>query len=69
MQMPPNAREIVMSYIQALDQRDFAAAREYLQESVFIRGPGGEAFRSPDDFLRMMEQQRGRYDIKKVFVG
>lgn len=66
--MPPNAREIVMSYIQALDQRDFAAAREYLQESVFIRGPGGEAFRSPDDFLRMMEQQRGRYDIKKVFV-
>jgi hypothetical protein len=66
--MAQNAREVVMSYIQTLDQRDTAAARQYLQDSVFIKGPGGEAFRSPDDFLRMMEQQRGRYDIKKVFV-
>jgi hypothetical protein len=44
------------------------AARQYLQESVFIKGPGGEAFRNPDDFLAMMERQRGSYDIKKVFV-
>jgi hypothetical protein len=66
--MAPNAREVVMSYIQALDKRDYAAAREYLQDSVLIKGPAGEAFRSPDDFLKMMEQQLGRYDIKKVFV-
>jgi hypothetical protein len=35
---------------------------------MFIKGPGGEAFRSPDDFLKMMGQKRGRYDIEKVFV-
>lgn len=66
--MAPSAREVVMPYIQALDTRDYAAARKYLQDSVFIKGPGGEAFRSPDEFLSMMERQRGRYDIRKVFV-
>jgi len=66
--MPPAAREVVTSYIAAMDNRDFAAAKNYLEETVFIKGPGGEAFRSPDDFLKMMEQQRGRYDIKKIFV-
>lgn len=66
--MAPNAREVVTPYIQALDTRDYATARKYLQDSVFIKGPGGEAFRSPDEFLRMMEQQRGRYEIRKVFV-
>jgi hypothetical protein len=68
MQMAPNAREVVMSYVQALDTRNYAAARQYLQDSVFIKGPGGQAFRGPDDFLKMMAQQRGRYDIRKVFV-
>ena len=66
--MTPNSREVVMSYIEAMDKRDYAAARRYLKDSVFIKGPGGEAFRSLDDFLRMMEQQRGSYDIQKVFV-
>lgn len=66
--MAPDAREVVMSYIQAMDKRDFAAVRPYLEDSVFIKGPGGEAFRSPDEFLAMMERQRGRYDIRKTFV-
>jgi hypothetical protein len=66
--MASNAREVVMSYISAMDERDYAAVRPYLGDSVFIKGPGGEAFRSPDEFLKMMQQQRGRYDIRKVFV-
>jgi len=66
--MHPTARDVVTSYIAAMDSRDFAAAKNYLDETVFIKGPGGEAFRSPDDFLKMMEQQRGRYDIKKIFI-
>lgn len=66
--MPTEPREVVMSYIAAMDRRDYASARNYLQESVFIKGPAGEAFRSPDEFLKMMERQRGRYDIKKIFV-
>jgi hypothetical protein len=57
-----------MSYIGAMDKRDYAAARNFLQQTVFIKGPVGEAFRSPDEFLQMMEKQHGRYDIKKIFV-
>jgi hypothetical protein len=35
---------------------------------VRVKGPAGEIFRSPDEFLKMMEQQHGEYDIKKVFA-
>ena len=66
--MVQGAREAVMSYIKAMDDRVYAAARNYLGDNVRVKGPAGEAFRSPDEFLKMMEQQRGKYDIKKVFV-
>lgn len=64
--MGRDAKEAVMSYIKAMGDRDYAAARNYLGDNVRVKGPGGEAFRSPDEFLKMMEQQRGNYDIKKV---
>jgi len=63
-----SAREVVMAYIKAMDNRDYAAARNYLGDSLLVKGPAGEGFRSPDEFLKMMEQQFGKYDIKKVFV-
>lgn len=63
-----DAGKTVMAYIKAMDERDYVTARKYLADNVHVKGPGGEAFRSPDEFLKMMEQQRGKYDIKKVFV-
>jgi len=66
--MPTSAKEVVISYIDAMGKRDFAAARSYLGNNLFIKGPGGEAFRNADDFLNMMEKQKGKYDMKKVFV-
>jgi hypothetical protein len=66
--MAEGAREAVMSYIEAMGDRDYATVRNYLGDNVRVKGPGGESFRSPDEFLKMMEQQRGKYDIKKVFV-
>lgn len=66
--MIQNAKEVVMSYLKALDTGDYAAARSYLSDSVLVKGPAGEAFRTPDEFLGMMRQQRGKYDVKKVFV-
>jgi limonene-1,2-epoxide hydrolase len=66
--MVQDAKEAVMAYIKAMGDRDYAAARNYLGDNVRVKGPGGESFRSPDEFLKMMEQQRGKYDIKKVFV-
>lgn len=53
--MVQDAKEIVMSYIQAMGATDYAAARNYLGDNVRVKGPAGEAFRSPDEFLTMME--------------
>ena len=66
--MVQGAKEAVLSYIKAMGDRDYATARNYLGDNVRVTGPAGEAFRSPDEFLKMMAQQHGKYDIKKVFV-
>lgn len=63
-----NPREIVLSYIQVMDSKNYEAVRTYLSDTVFIKGPAGEAFRSPEEFIGMMKQQSGQYAIKKVFV-
>ena len=63
-----SAREVALSYIRALDARDYASARNYLSDNVRVKGPGGEGFRSPDEFLGMMQKQQGNYDLRKVFV-
>jgi hypothetical protein len=66
--MVQGAKDAVMSYIKAMGDRDYAAVRNYLGDNVRVKGPAGETFRSRDEFLKMMEQQRGNYEIKKVFV-
>jgi limonene-1,2-epoxide hydrolase len=68
MNPPQDAKETVMSYLKALDNQDYDSARKWLGDNVLVKGPAGEAFRSPDEFISMMRQQRGKYDIKKVFV-
>jgi SnoaL-like domain len=67
MQQVSNSRELVLSYIKALDSQNFKAASSYLSESVRILGPGGETFSKPNDFVEMLSKYHGRYDIKKVF--
>ncbi len=36
--------------------------------AVHIKGPGGESFSNPNEFIGMLKQYRGKYDLKKVFV-
>ena len=57
-----------MSYIGALDGQEYEKALEYLHEKVRIRGPAGETFGKPLDFIEMLKKYRGRYEIKKVFT-
>ena len=57
-----------MSYIRALDNREYEKALEYLHETVRIKGPAGESFGKPLDFIEMLRRYQGRYDIKKVFA-
>lgn len=66
--MVHDAKETVMSYIEAMGNREYAIVRNYLADNVRVKGPSGEAFRSPNEFLNMMQQQSGKYDIKKVFA-
>jgi hypothetical protein len=63
-----NPRDTVMSYVNALDNHDYNSARNWLGDNVLVKGPAGEAFRSPDEFISMMQKQQGKYEIKKVFV-
>ena len=60
-------REIVMSYIEALGNQKYEEALELLHEDVRIRGPAGETFGKPLDFVEMLRRYRGRYDVRKVF--
>ena len=62
-----SAKEIVLSYIRALDNRDYDLAKNYLSESVRVVGPAGEAFRNPSEFIEMLRKFSGRYYLKKVF--
>jgi len=68
MQIKNNSREVVLSYVKALDNQDYEAAENYLNDCVRIRGPSGESFGKPKDFIEMLRQYRGKYDLKKVFV-
>ena len=63
-----DSREVVMAYIKAMDNKDYDSVRSYLSDSIFIKGPAGEAFRSTEEFISMMKQQSGKYAMKKVFV-
>jgi SnoaL-like protein len=62
-----DSKETVMSYIRALDGQDYDGALKYLHDRVRIRGPAGETFGKPLDFIEMLRKYHGRYDVKKVF--
>ena len=68
--MSPNSTPlaVVMAYIQALDEQRYEDALGLLDDRVRVRGPGGEAFGKPTDFIEMLRRYRGRYDIKKSFA-
>ncbi len=63
-----NPREIIISYIEAIDSKNLDVARSYLSDNVFIKGPAGEAFRNVGEFIDMLKQYDGRYAIRKIFV-
>jgi hypothetical protein len=61
-------KEVVMAYIGALDDQRYDEALGLLLDDVRIRGPAGETFGKPLDFIEMLRKYRGRYDVKKVFA-
>ena len=63
-----SAKEVVVSYIRSLDNQDFGVAEGYLSNDIKIRGPDGEAFSNPPEFIEMLRKHHGKYVVKKVFV-
>jgi len=61
-------KDVVISYIEALDGRRYEEAMRFLDDNVRIKGPAGETFGKPLDFVEMLRKYRGRYDLKKLFV-
>lgn len=63
-----DAREVVRSYIEALDGQNFDQASSFIDENVRIIGPAGEGFGKPKNFTDMLKRYSGKYDIKREFV-
>jgi hypothetical protein len=63
-----STKEIVMSYIGALDQHQYETAARLIDDDVKIIGPAGEGFGGPKPFIEMMQKFPGKYDIKRTFV-
>ncbi|MCL5067391.1 MAG: nuclear transport factor 2 family protein [Thaumarchaeota archaeon] len=70
MQTQSNAIEkaLVLSYINALDKQDYDSAMNYLNDEIRIRGNSNESFNRPREFIEMLRQFRGKYNVKKVFA-
>jgi len=67
MQSMNNAKEVVLSYIKALDNQDYSAAKRYMNDHLPIKGPG-EIIDNPEEFLKMLQKYRGKYNVKKVIA-
>ena len=67
-QIDVQPKEVVMSYIGALDGQRYEEAMGLLHDNVRIRGPAGETYGKPVSFVGMLRKYRGKYDVKKVFA-
>lgn len=68
MEQGTRPKQVVIAYIEALDGQRYEEALDLLDDGVRIRGPAGETYGKPMDFIGMLRKYHGRYDIKKVFV-
>jgi limonene-1,2-epoxide hydrolase len=67
MPVTSNAREVVLSFIQALNDEDFAAARNLLDDNMSFVGILGTR-NDAESYIKDMERMKFKYDIRKVFV-
>ncbi len=63
-----NAKQLILSYIDALNRQDFQMARRYVADDLSFDGALGSR-QGADDYFEDMKRMRLRYDIKKVFAS
>jgi SnoaL-like domain len=62
-----DAKEVVMSCVDAINKEDFKKARQYVAEDMSFVGVLGSR-QGADSYFHDMERMRLKYDVKKVFV-
>lgn len=67
MALQTNAREVVLSCVDAINREDFTAARQYVSDDMSFTGVLGSR-QGNDAYFKDMEKMRLKYDVKKVFV-
>ena len=67
MPVEKNTRELVLSYIEALNDKNFKLARRYVSDDMKFEGPLA-ATQAGDAIFVDLERMRLKYDVKKVFV-
>jgi predicted ester cyclase len=67
MESRSNAKEVVMSFVKALNNEDFKTARSYVRDNMSFLGPLA-SLNSAEAYFKDMERIRLKFDIKKVFV-
>jgi len=66
-----SAREVVTSFIEALNSRDLKSARSCVADDFSVKAPGA-SFDSAEAYFKGVveatQKYNGRYDVKRVFV-
>jgi len=68
MESKNNAKEIVASFLDALNSRDLKAARSYLGDNVSFRAPDGAPVRGAEAYLNGWKPLGLSYEVKKTFM-
>jgi predicted ester cyclase len=67
MESRSNAKDIVMSFVKALNNEDFKTARRYVSDNMSFVGPLA-TLNGADTYFKDMERIRLKFEINKVFV-
>ena len=63
-----NSKEVVMSFLKALNDRDLETARTYMDENVTFFAPDGAPVKGAEAYLNGWKPLGLRYNIKKTFA-
>src|SRR5512143_3920083 len=67
MKRAPTPKETVLSFIRALNGKDYEAARAHVADRFSFRSPV-MTIPNPDEYFTSMKQLMIRYEIRKVFA-
>ncbi|HKW03962.1 MAG TPA: hypothetical protein VJN71_01565, partial [Nitrososphaerales archaeon] len=60
------SKEVVESFLSALNTDEFKLARSYLEDTIMFQGPLGKRG-SADEYMKYMEKLRLKYEMMRVF--